>query len=145
MKKIILIISLILAMIRSVPLQSLNNNSSIEAYSTGTSVSGDCLAKYVELSQNLKGTLAVKNGGLGFIENDDFFIEVNNPIKYFEIIDDLDDDEIKDVVLYVEVNNGYSNLLVVSSRNSKILYEKAFTHENYDEKKGVFTENSIIR
>lgn len=144
MKKIIIIL-LILSIISPVSLQGLNKNSSIEAYSSGTNVSGDCSAKYVELSKNLKGTLAVKEGGLGFIENDDFFIEVNDPIKYFEIIDDLDDDEIKDVVLYVEVNNGYSNLLVVSSRNSKILYEKAFTHENYDEKKGVFAENSIIR
>ena len=106
MKKIMMIV-LILAMVIPVSLQAMDNDSSIESYSTGTNI--------------------------------------NYPIKYFEVIDDLDNDRIKDVVLYVETNRGYSNFLIVSSKDSKVLYELALTHQNYNEQKGVFIENSIIR
>ena len=104
-----MMIVLILAMVIPVSLQAMDNDSSIESYSTGTNIKGDCVAKYVELSDGLKGNLVVKDNGLGFIDNDDFLISVNYPIKYFEIIDDLDNDKIKDIVLYVETNSGYSN------------------------------------
>ena len=144
MKKIMMIV-LILAMVIPVSLQAMDNDSSIESYSTGTNIKGDCVAKYVELSDGLKGNLVVKDNGLGFIDNDDFLISVNYPIKYFEIIDDLDNDKIKDIVLYVETNSGYSNFLIVSSKDSKVLYELALTHQNYNEQKGLFIENSIIR
>lgn len=144
MKKIMMIV-LILAMVIPVSLQAMDNDSSIESYSTGTNIKGDCVAKYVELSDDLKGNLVVKDKGLGFIDNEDFLINVNYPIKYFEVIDDLDNDRIKDVVLYVETNRGYSNFLIVSSKDSKVLYELALTHQNYNEQKGVFIENSIIR
>lgn len=144
MKKIMMIV-LILAMVIPVSLQAMDNDSSIESYSTGTNIKGDCVAKYVELSDDLKGNLVVKDKGLGFIDNEDFLINVNYPIKYFEVIDDLDNDRIKDVVLYVETNSGYSNFLIVSSKDSKVLYELALTHQNYNEQKGVFIENSIIR
>ena len=109
-------IVLILAMVIPVSLQAMDNDSSIESYSTGTNIKGDCVAKYVELSDDLKGNLVVKDKGLGFIDNEDFLINVNYPIKYFEVIDDLDNDRIKDVVLYVETNSGYSNFLIVSSK-----------------------------
>ena len=115
MKKIMMIV-LILAMVIPVSLQAMDNDSSIESYSTGTNIKGDCVAKYVELSDDLKGNLVVKDKGLGFIDNEDFLINVNYPIKYFEVIDDLDNDRIKDVVLYVETNSGYSNFLIVSSK-----------------------------
>lgn len=144
MKKIVLVV-LILVMTFPVSLQAMDNGSSIESYSTGTNIKGDCLAKNVELSNDLKGNLVVKDNGLGFIDNDDFLIKVNYPIKYFEIIDDLDNDKIKDVVLYVETNSGYSNFLIVSSKSSNVLYEMALTHENFNDQKGVFIENSIIR
>lgn len=144
MKRIMMIV-LILAMVIPVSLQAMDNDSSIESYSTGTNIKGDCVAKYVELSDGLKGNLVVKDNGLGFIDNDDFLISVNYPIKYFEIIDDLDNDKIKDIVLYVETNSGYSNFLIVSSKDSKVLYELALTHQNYNEQKGLFIENSIIR
>ena len=82
MKKIVLVV-LILVMTFPVSLQAMDNGSIIESYSTGTNIKGDCLAKNVELSNDLKGNLVVKDNGLGFIDNDDFLIRVNYPIKYF--------------------------------------------------------------
>lgn len=128
MKKIILLI-MVLAMVVPIPVQAVNKTTSIDAYSQGDEIKGDCLAKEVDLGDNLKGTLAVNNEGLKFIDNDDFVININQPVKLFDVIDDIDNDGIKDIAVYVKANSGYTNFRIISSKNSKILYEKSLTHK----------------
>lgn len=144
MKKIILLI-MVLAMVVPIPVQAVNKTTSIDAYSQGDEIKGDCLAKEVDLGDNLKGTLAVNNEGLKFIDNDDFVININQSVKLFEVIDDIDNDGIKDIAVYVKANSGYTNFRIISSKNSKILYEKSLTHKTIDTNNNLVTENSIIR
>ena len=90
------------------------------------------------MSKKHNGTLAVNNEGLKFIDNDDFVININQSVKLFEVIDDIDNDGIKDIAVYVKANSGYTNFRIISSKNSKILYEKSLTHKTIDTAKILF-------
>ena len=91
MKKILSLI-VILLMFVPIPIQGAKKATSIEAYSQGKEVKGDVLAKDVTLSDDLKGTMIASNEGLEFINNDDFMINIDHPVKRFEVIDDLDNE-----------------------------------------------------
>lgn len=144
MKKILSLI-VILLMFVPIPIQGAKKATSIEAYSQGKEVKGDVLAKDVTLSDDLKGTMIASNEGLEFINNDDFMINIDHPVKRFEVIDDLDNDGIRDVAVYLKTRSGYSNFQIISSKNSKVIYETALTHKTIDENNNVIIENSIIR
>lgn len=144
MKKVLSLI-LVLLMIIPIPVQGAKKATSIEPYSQGKEVKGDVLAKYVVLSDDLKGTMVASNEGLEFINNENFIININHPVKRFEVIDDIDNDGIKDVAVYLYTSSGYSNFQIISSKNSKVLYETALTHKTVDENNSVIVENSIIR
>lgn len=144
MKKILSLV-MVLILIIPLPIKAANKATSIEAYSQGDEVKGDCLAKDVILSDDLKGTMIANDKGLKFIDNEDFIINIGHPIKRFEVVEDIDNDGIKDIAVYVKVNSGYSNFKIISSKNSKVLYELALTHKNVDENNNLITENSIIR
>lgn len=144
MKKILSLV-MVLLLIIPLPIKAASEATSIEAYSQGEEVKGDCLAKDVILSDDLKGTMIANDKGLKFIDNEDFIITINHPVKRFEVVDDIDNDGIKDVAVYVKVNSGYNNFRIISSKNSKVLYKTALTHNNVDENNNLVTENSIIR
>lgn len=144
MKKILSIV-VILLMIVPIPVQGVKKATSIEAYSHGKEVKGDVLAKDVVLSDDLKGTMVASNEGLEFINNQNFIISIDHPVKRFEVIDDIDNDSVKDVAVYLKTSRGYSNFQIVSSKNSKVLYEIALTHKTVDENNSVVIENSIVR
>lgn len=144
MKKLLSLV-VILLMIVPIPIQGAKKVTSIESYSQGKEVKGDVLVKEVVLSDELKGTMFASNEGLEFINNENFIININHSIKRFEVIDDIDNDGVKDIAVCLETSSGYSNFQIVSSKNSKILYETALTHKTVSENNNVIVENSIIR
>lgn len=144
MKKVLSLIVAILMFV-PIPIHGAKKATSIENYSEGKEVKGDCLGKEVVLSDDLKGMMVANSEGLQFIDNEEFVINTDHPVKRFEVVDDLDGDGIKDVAVFLKVNSGYSNFQIISSRESKIIYEKTLTHQTVDENANIITENSIIR
>lgn len=144
MKKV-LSLALVLLVAIPIPIQAQNKVTSMETYNQGLAVSGKCLAKEVTLSEELKGMMIATAEGLQFIENNQFIIKINHPVNSFEVVDDLDGDGVNDVAVYLDVSRGYSNFQIISSKNSKILYEKALTYQTVDENENLVTKNSIVR
>ena len=144
MKKLLSLV-VILLMIVPIPIQGAKKVTSIESYSQGKEVKGDVVAKEVVLSDELKGMMVASDEGLEFVDDGNFIINLNHPVKRFEVIDDIDNDGIKDVAVYLKTATGYSNFQIVSSKNSKVLYETVLTHKTIDENNSVIVENSIVR
>lgn len=144
MKKLLSLV-VILLMIVPIPVQGAKKVTSIESYSQGKEVKGDVVAKEVVLSDELKGMMVASDEGLEFVDDGNFIINLNHPVKRFEVIDDIDNDGIKDVAVYLKTATGYSNFQIVSSKNSKVLYETVLTHKTIDENNSVIVENSIVR
>lgn len=144
MKKILSLIVTLTVML-PMPLQAANVKTSIESYSQGKQISGSVQGEEVVLSDDLKGMMIATNDGLEFVGNNDFKISLAHSVESFTVVDDCNNDGFKDVAVSLKVNSGYNNFLVVSSKDSKILYETKLTHKTTDDYANVVTKNSVIR
>lgn len=105
MKKMLtfLIATILILAMSLMPLQAITGINSLVSYGEGNEIEGGCNGKNVDLGEGLSGLMVSNQSELVFIGNDDFKIKVGKPVKEFEIIDDVDNDGLKDVAVYIDV------------------------------------------
>ena len=104
MKKMLtfLIATILILAMSLMPLQAITGINSLVSYGEGNEIEGGCNGKNVDLGEGLSGLMVSNQSELVFIGNDDFKIKVGKPVKEFEIIDDVDNDGLKDVAVYID-------------------------------------------
>ena len=121
MKKMLtfLIATILILAMSLMPLQAITGINGLVSYGEGNEIEGGCNGKNVDLGEGLSGLMVSNQSELVFIGNDDFKIKVGKPVKEFEIIDDVDNDGLKDVAVYIDSEDDYDDFKIVSSKNFK--------------------------
>lgn len=147
MKKILIVsMVVILSSIMSLmPLQAIVSSTSLTSYGEGNEIVGDCKGKNVSLSNELNGLMMANQTQLVIIGNDDFKIEVGNMVKEFEVIDDVDNDGVNDVAVYIDSEDDYDDFKIISSKTSKVLFSTKYTYKILDNNGNEISKNSTIR
>lgn len=127
------------------PIHASTMSSSITNYGEGNEIYGNCKVQQVALSDSLQGLMMATEDGLVLSNNESFKIKTNYPVKDFVVIDDIDQDGIKDVAVFLDVKDGYDNFAIMTSKESKEVYKSKFIHQGADETGNVSEKNSSIR
>lgn len=127
------------------PIHASNVASSITNYGEGNTISGDCKVQHVKLSESLEGLAMASEDGIILEGNSNFKITTSYPVKDFIILDDVDEDGIKDIAVYLDVKDEYDNFEIISSKESKVLYKTKFVYQGADENSNIVERNSFIR
>lgn len=147
MKKLltILMIGFLVSTMSLMPLKAAASFDSLVSYGEGDNIYGNCQGKNVVLNENLKGIMVSNSSQLFFIGNDDFKIDVGNPVKNFEVIGDVDNDGYKDVAVYLDVDDGYDDFKIISSKTSKELYASKYLYKEINDNGETIDKNAVIR
>lgn len=146
MKRIIKIclVTLILCNVNFKDIKAITSNSSLVSYNEGKVINAKCLGQEVVLSDDLQGLMVSSDDSL-LLVNSDFKINTEFPVKDFMVIDDIDQDGIRDVFVYLDCEDNYDDIKIISAKSSKIIYSSKHTYEMFDEKGNKLIKNSKIR
>lgn len=147
MKKMLtfLIATILILAMSLMPLQAITGINSLVSYGEGNEIEGGCNGKNVDLGEGLSGLMVSNQSELVFIGNDDFKIKVGKPVKEFEIIDDVDNDGLKDVAVYIDSEDDYDDFKIVSSKTSKVLYATKYSYNTINDNNEAVNKNATIR
>ena len=146
MKRIVKIclVTLILCNVNFKDIKAITSNSSLVSYNEGKVINAKCLGQEIVLSDDLQGLMVSSDDSL-LLVNSDFKIDTEFPVKDFMVIDDIDQDGIRDVFVYLDSEDNYDDIKIISAKSSKVVYSSKHTYEMFDEKGNKLIKNSKIR
>ena len=146
MKRIVKIclVTLILCNVNFKDIKAITSNSSLVSYNEGKVINAKCLGQEIVLSDDLQGLMVSSDDSL-LLVNSDFKIDTEFPVKDFMVIDDIDQDGIRDVFVYLDSEDNYDDIKIISAKSSKVVYSSKHTYEMFDEKGNKLIKNSKTR
>ena len=111
MKRIVKIclVTLILCNVNFKDIKAITSNSSLVSYNEGKVINAKCLGQEIVLSDDLQGLMVSSDDSL-LLVNSDFKIDTEFPVKDFMVIDDIDQDGIRDVFVYLDSEDNYDDI-----------------------------------
>ena len=146
MKKILqgLLSVIFLMTINTTPLKALDDESSnSESYNLGDVVNASCTSHQVNLSDDLQGLMIGVDDGLVLVDHD-FKINTEFPVNDFTVIDDLDNDGVKDVFVYLKTDNNFDDLKIISAKTSKVLAKWKHEYPAYNDMNTKVIKNAKV-
>lgn len=144
MKKVFALLMAIILCMPLTSIEAISTDDSLISYGEGNEIYGSGQAKVVDLNHGLSGLMISEQSSLIFVGNDDFRIETGNPVKLFEVINDIDKDGYKDIAVYLECEDDYDDFKIISSKTSKVMYATKYTY-NVSNDGEVVEKNATIR
>ena len=102
------------------------------AYSQNDNYSTTSFSGEIKLSDSISGTLLTTNTGLAIINNQRTISNINTafPVIDYLVVEDLDNDGVKDILTIQKAPNGKEQVVMVSSKTSNVLYQHLFQHKD---------------